>query len=75
MSGDGDDLRRERQEHLEELVRQAEAGDVGLALRVRRERLHDKVAAGLALFSRADHNGKLPSPDGGKGGAARKTTP
>ena len=75
MTSDGDDLRRGRQEHLEELARLAEAGDVGLALRVRRERLHDKVAAGLALFSRADHNGKLPSPEGGEEGAARKTTP
>lgn len=75
MSSDGNDLRRERQEQLEELARQAQAGDVGLAHRVRRERLHDKVAAGLALFSRADHNGKLPLPNGDEEGAARKTTP
>lgn len=71
MSGD-DDLRRRRQGLLEELERQAKAGDVGFALRLRRERLHDKVAAGLAMFSRADHNGRLPEPEPPKtDGAAR----
>lgn len=49
-----------RKTYLEELERAAEAGDVGYALRLRRERLADRVAAGLDLFSNVDANGRLP---------------
>lgn len=64
-----------RQAYLEALERAAAAGDVGAAVRLRKERLFHKVAGGLALFRMADSNGRLPSPGSDEEGAVRKTTP